>query len=187
MPEGEVRTHANRVLGAIPVHGSVGKAAGDIRLGTADERYAGAKRLPAQRAKPMIDNGRPALDIGDPEIRFPVDHQHHVGDGQPARVARTLAEPTDGDLRIYETARSLLRDALAADRDAGRVSPVRLVGVTASGLVGGEQLDLFSGARVSRLNAAMDAVRSRFGDDALDRASAREATSRRRLSDRRPR
>jgi DNA polymerase-4 len=100
---------------------------------------------------------------------------------------RTLPEPTDGDLRIYETARTLLREALAADRDAGRVSPVRLVGVTASGLVGGEQLDLFTGARVSRLNAAMDAVRSRFGDDALDRASAREAGSRRRLSDRRPR
>ncbi len=100
---------------------------------------------------------------------------------------RTLAEPTADDLRIYETARSLLREALAADRDAGRVSPVRLVGVTASGLVGGEQLHLFTGARVSRLNAAMDAVRSRFGDDALDRASAREASSRRRLSDRRPR
>ena len=100
---------------------------------------------------------------------------------------RTLAEPTADDLRIYETARSLLREALVADRDAGRVSPVRLVGVTASGLVAGEQLDLFTGARVSRLNAAMDAVRSRFGDDALDRASAREASSRRRLSDRRPR
>ena len=100
---------------------------------------------------------------------------------------RTLAEPTADDLRIYETARALLREALAADRDAGRVSPVRLVGVTASGLVGGEQLDLFTGARVSRLNAALDAVRLRFGDDALDRASAREASSRRRLSDRRPR
>jgi len=56
-----------------------------------------------------------------------------------------------------------------------------------SGLVGGEQLDLFTGARMSRLNAALDAVRSRFGDDALDRASAREAKGRRRLSDRRPR
>ena len=100
---------------------------------------------------------------------------------------RTLAEPTSDDLRIYETARALLRDALAADRDAGRVSPVRLVGVTLSGLVGGEQLDLFTGARVSRLNAALDAVRSKFGDDALDRASAREANGRRRLSDRRPR
>jgi hypothetical protein len=67
------------------------------------------------------------------------------------------------------------------------VSPVRLVGVTVSGLVGGQQLDLFACAKVSRLNAALDAVRSRFGDDALDRASAREANGRRRLSDRRPR
>jgi DNA polymerase-4 len=100
---------------------------------------------------------------------------------------RTLTEPTSDDLKIYETARALLREALAADRDAGRVSPVRLVGVTMSGLIGGEQLDLFTGARVSRLNAALDAVRSKFGDDALDRASARESAFRRRLSDRRPR
>jgi DNA polymerase-4 len=100
---------------------------------------------------------------------------------------RTLTEPTADDLKIFEIARTLLRDALAADRKAGRVSPVRLVGVTVSGLVGGQQLDLFAGAKVSRLNAALDAVRSRFGDDALDRASAREANGRRRLSDRRPR
>ena len=100
---------------------------------------------------------------------------------------RTFTEPTSDDLRIFETARALLRDALAGDRDAGRVSPVRLVGVTVSGLVRGEQLDLFTGARVSRLNAALDAVRSKFGDGALDRASAREANVRRRLSDRRPR
>jgi DNA polymerase-4 len=100
---------------------------------------------------------------------------------------RTLAEPTADDLKIFATARGLLRDALAADRDAGHASPVRLVGVTLSGLVGGQQLDLFSAARVSRLNAALDAVRSRFGDDALDRASAREVQGRRRLSDRRPR
>jgi len=100
---------------------------------------------------------------------------------------RTLTEPCSDDLKIFETARSLLRDALAADRDAGRVSPVRLVGVTMSGLVGGEQLDLFTGARTSRLNAALDAVRSKYGDDALDRASAREVNLRRKLSDRRPR
>ncbi len=100
---------------------------------------------------------------------------------------RTLHDSTSDDLAIYETARALLRDALAADREAGRVSPVRLVGVTMSGLIGGEQLDLFTGARVSRLNAALDAVRAKFGDDALDRASAREGSVRRRLSDRRPR
>ncbi|HVR89118.1 MAG TPA: DNA polymerase IV [Candidatus Limnocylindria bacterium] len=100
---------------------------------------------------------------------------------------RTLPEATADDLRIYETARALLREALAADRAGGRVSPVRLIGVTLSGFSGGEQLDLFTGARVARLNAAMDAVRSRFGDTALDRASAREGDTKKRLSDRRPR
>jgi DNA polymerase-4 len=116
-----------------------------------------------------------------------VELQLRVAPFETRTRQRTLAEPTSDDLAIFETARALLRDALAADRDAGRVSPVRLIGVTMSGLVGGEQLDLFTGARMSRLNAALDAVRTRFGDDALDRASAREANGRRRLSDRRPR
>jgi len=116
-----------------------------------------------------------------------VELQLRVAPFETRTRQRTLAEPTSDDLAIFETARALLRDALAADLEAGRVSPVRLVGVTMSGLVGGEQLDLFTGARMSRLNVALDAVRSRFGDDALDRASAREAKGRRRLSDRRPR
>jgi DNA polymerase IV len=116
-----------------------------------------------------------------------VELQLRVAPFETRTRQRTLAEPTSDDLKIFETARGLLRDALAADLDAGRVSPVRLVGVTMSGLVGGEQLDLFTGARMSRLNAALDAVRTRFGDGALDRASAREANVRRRLSDRRPR
>jgi len=116
-----------------------------------------------------------------------VELQLRVAPFETRTRQRTLSEPTSDDLAIFEAARGLLRDALAADRDAGRVSPVRLVGVTMSGLVGGEQLDLFTGARMSRLNAALDAVRTRFGDGALDRASAREASARRRLSDRRPR
>jgi DNA polymerase-4 len=116
-----------------------------------------------------------------------VELQLRVAPFETRTRQRTLHEPTSDDLAIFEAARALLRDALAADRDAGRVSPVRLVGVTMSGLVGGEQLDLFTGARMSRLNAALDAVRARFGDGALDRASAREAGTRRRLSDRRPR
>ncbi|MDE3102642.1 MAG: DNA polymerase IV [Chloroflexota bacterium] len=98
---------------------------------------------------------------------------------------RTLAEPTDEDLTIFRVARSLLRDALGDDRARGLVSPVRLIGVHASGLVAGAQLGLFDAARAARLNAALDAVRSRFGDDALDRASARDSDRRRRLSDRR--
>jgi DNA polymerase IV len=99
---------------------------------------------------------------------------------------RTVAVPTDDDLTIFKVARQLLRDALGDDRDGGRVSPVRLVGVSVSGLVAGAQLGLFDAARASRLNTALDAVRARFGDDALDRASAR-GTERRRFSEHQPR
>jgi DNA polymerase-4 len=97
---------------------------------------------------------------------------------------RTLAEPTDDDLRIFGTARQLLRDALAEDRQNGRTSPVRLVGVSVSGIEVGRQMGLFDHVRTTRLNAALDAVRERFGDKALDRASAR-LRERRRFSDRR--
>ncbi len=97
---------------------------------------------------------------------------------------RTLAQPTDDDLVIYRLARQLLRDALAEDRRAGRTSPVRLVGVSVSGIATGRQLGLFDHARRSRLNAALDAVREKFGDAALDRASAR-LRERRRFSDHR--
>ncbi|HKY49892.1 MAG TPA: DNA polymerase IV [Candidatus Limnocylindria bacterium] len=97
---------------------------------------------------------------------------------------RTLSEPTDEDLKIYGTARQLLRDVLAEDRRAGRTSPVRLVGVSVSGIETGRQMGLFDHVRTSRLNAALDAVRERFGDTALDRASAR-LRERRRFSDRR--
>ncbi len=100
---------------------------------------------------------------------------------------RTLADATDDDLTLFRVARALLRDALAEDRSRGEASPVRLVGISASGLVAGQQLGLFGSARASRLNAALDAVRARFGDEALDRASAREIGLRRRFSDHRPR
>ncbi len=100
---------------------------------------------------------------------------------------RTLADATDDDLTLFRVARALLREALAEDRSRGEASPVRLVGISASGLVAGQQLGLFEAARASRLNAALDAVRARFGDEALDRASAREVGLRRRFSDHRPR
>lgn len=100
---------------------------------------------------------------------------------------RTLAEATDDDLTLFRVARGLLRDALADDRARGETRPVRLVGISASGLAAGRQLGLFESARASRLNAALDAVRARFGDAALDRASAREVGLRRRFSDHRPR
>jgi DNA polymerase-4 len=95
---------------------------------------------------------------------------------------RTLREPTDDDVTIFRIARQLLRDALAEDREGGRTSPVRLIGVSVSGVSEGQQLGLFDAARHTRLNAALDAVRARFGDGALDRASAREVKERRRFS-----
>ena len=95
----------------------------------------------------------------------------------------TLANATDDDLAIYHAARDLLREALGEDRAAGRTSPVRLVGVSLSGLEAGRQLGLFEHARVTRLNAALDAVRAKFGDKALDRASAKDVRERRRFSD----
>ena len=88
----------------------------------------------------------------------------------------------DEDVTIFHIARQLLRDALAEDREGGRTSPVRLIGVSVSGVSEGQQLGLFDAARHTRLNAALDAVRTRFGDGALDRASAREGKERRRLS-----
>ena len=100
---------------------------------------------------------------------------------------RTLGDATNDDLTIYRIARQLLRAALAEDREGGRTSPVRLIGVAVSGLSEGEQLGLFDAARHARLNAALDAVRARFGKDALDRASAREVHERRRLSGHRSR
>ena len=100
---------------------------------------------------------------------------------------RTLGDATNDDLTIYRIARQLLRAALTEDREGGRTSPVRLIGVSVSGLSEGEQLGLFDAARHARLNAALDAVRARFGKDALDRASAREVHERRRFSGHRSR
>ena len=100
---------------------------------------------------------------------------------------RTVATGTDDDLTIYRVSRQLLRDALAEDRANGRTSPVRLIGVSVSGLEAGRQLGLFDHVRASRLNAALDAVRSKFGDDALDRVSARDVKERRRFSGQRTR
>jgi len=95
---------------------------------------------------------------------------------------RTLATATNDDLSIYRVGRQLLREALGEDRASGRTSAVRLIGISLSGLEVGEQLGLFDHARVTRLNAALDAVRAKFGDDALDRAGAREVKERRRFS-----
>ena len=95
---------------------------------------------------------------------------------------RTFDEATDDARRIFAAARDLFRHERTADRRA-----VRLVGVSVSALEHadrGRQLSLFGDERRERLNAAIDAVRSRHGDAAIEPATSRDADRRRRFSDR---
>ena len=79
-----------------------------------------------------------------------------------------LAQPVGTGEEIYQAARALL-----ATRDVRRA--VGTLGVGLSGLVDEDagQLDLFAGPvapRRERLETAMDAIRDRFGEDAVQRA-----------------
>jgi DNA polymerase-4 len=77
---------------------------------------------------------------------------------------RGLGEPTRDHVRIFEVARSLLREHWGG-------GPLRLLGVTASHLErdsGGAQVELFAAdRRRGRLESALDAVRDRLGEAAL--------------------
>jgi DNA polymerase-4 len=95
---------------------------------------------------------------------------------------RTFAEATDDARRIFGAARALFRRERVTDRRA-----VRLIGVSMSALEHaevGRQLGLFADERRERLNAALDAVRSRHGDAAIEAATTQTADRRRRFSDR---
>lgn len=103
--------------------------------------------------------------------------------GHPLLTRRTtLPEPSDDGATLAAAARELL------DR-WGLPEPVRLVGVGATNLVraGETQLALFGDppvrVRSDRLNRALDAVRERFGAEALQRAVG-ESAERAGLSDR---
>lgn len=81
----------------------------------------------------------------------------------------TLANPTNSTDQLYRTARELMRQMWPA-------RPVRLVGVSAekTGTDSFEQLDLFTDAartdKQERLDRAADALRKKFGEDAVLRA-----------------
>jgi DNA polymerase-4 len=83
--------------------------------------------------------------------------------------SRTLATASDNDTEIFEVARDLLT------RLRPGAAPVRLVGVSMSNLAGeGAPLQLRLGEEGAAWAAAVraaDAVRARFGEGALDRAS----------------
>lgn len=88
--------------------------------------------------------------------------------------SRTLARPTNDGKEIWEV-------AVALWDELGQMPPIRLLGVSASGLTsaGEHQLDLFETQRPARrLCEAMDAIESRFGRGAIHRGigAAQKAT-----------
>ena len=88
---------------------------------------------------------------------------------------KTLPEPTDMTERIFEVALALARPEVAAIRARG--GKVRLLGVTGSNLGEREQLALFDTDDPRRRKAieAADAVRRRYGDEAMTRARLLDA------------
>jgi DNA polymerase-4 len=82
---------------------------------------------------------------------------------------RALGQPTQDTAVVAAVAKALLMRWLATQPDAA----VRLLGVGVSDLQLSVQADLFSGtaADISRLDAAIDGIRERFGSGILTRAS----------------
>ena len=74
---------------------------------------------------------------------------------------RTVSPPTDADQLIFDTGLDLLKRELTA----GRKQAVRLIGIGASSLVAGRQLNLLDPTprRLEKLNAAIDRIREKYG------------------------
>lgn len=74
---------------------------------------------------------------------------------------RNIPQPTDADQLIFSTALDLLKQELTT----GKKQAVRLVGIGASSLVAGRQLDMLNPAprRLEKLNAAIDRIREKYG------------------------
>jgi DNA polymerase IV len=83
----------------------------------------------------------------------------------------TLSEPTDLDRELFATVRTLFRTAFGEVRRRDRA--VRLIGIAATNLTTAASPDLFESAeraRDRRLTRAVDAVREKFGFEAVGQA-----------------
>ncbi len=99
---------------------------------------------------------------------FTVGIKFRYADFETHGASRTLENPTNDPSVLRDEARGLL----AEKRDPRR--PLRLIGVAASGLVGGGegQMDMLSAERDERrerLWKAVDALRGKYGEDAVER------------------
>jgi len=84
---------------------------------------------------------------------------------------RTLEQPTNLEQVLYQEGRKLLRRAW------GRGRKIRLIGIGVSNLTtAGYQVGLFDqhSERLARLAKAVDDIRDRFGEEAIQRASLLE-------------
>jgi DNA polymerase-4 len=77
----------------------------------------------------------------------------------------SLLAPTASDTEVRDAAEALL-DA------AWNGAPVRLLGVGVSGLEDASQLDLFAAPRSGRIDETLDALRARYGNNAIRRGVA---------------
>jgi len=77
---------------------------------------------------------------------------------------RTLAQPTDADQTIFAAGADLLKRELLQSKQA-----VRLIGIGASCLVQGRQIEMLdkSALRLEKLNAAIDRIRRKHGFTAI--------------------
>jgi DNA polymerase-4 len=94
-----------------------------------------------------------------------------LGDFTTLTRGATLPEPTHATADLWRAARDLL-----GAWHGGNAPPVRLIGVAASQLsdTGRRQLPLFEEQRrEAQLDAALDALRERFGEDAVRRGGRR--------------
>ncbi len=95
------------------------------------------------------------------------------GDLRRITRSRTISEPTDDGLVIYQSVLPLLEEVLKTPM------PIRLIGVSASSLAGGvTQLGLFEDSKRSCLMEVVDEVNEKFGKTAIRPASLLNADKR---------